>query len=261
MEILIFVKQVPDDFVKIGLDGAGTPATAGVEIVNNAFETYALEMAVRYKEANGGTVTVATVGGEGAKNGLKNLLAVGADQAYLLTGEDETDEGGMAACLAAAVKQLEEAHGAPFDLILCGKESTDEIGSQVGAMLAEKLELPFVSSVIEVTAEGGALTAKQETEEGCTLYQVSTPAVFTIAKPGYDPRYPSIKSKLAARKAQIPELPAQLGQERAVICLGYSEPPKRQAGVRIQEKDAAEAAARAVAMMAEAKALLGGKTS
>lgn len=255
MEILVFVKQVPDDYVKIGLDAAGKPATAGVEVVNNAFDTYAVELAVRYKEAHGGSVTVATLGGEEAKTGLKNLLAVGADHAFLLTAQGEGDESGLAACLAGAVKPLEEAHGAPFGLILCGKESTDEIGSQVGAMLAEELELPFVSSVVEVSEEDGVLTAKQETEDGYALYELAAPAVLTIAKPDYEPRYPSIKNKLAARKAQVPEVAVRFPEERRVVCLGYAQPPQRQAGTVIQEKEPAQAAAKAVAMLLDAKAL------
>lgn len=255
MEILVFVKQVPDDFVKIGLDGAGQPAVSGVERVNNAFDTYAVELAVRYKESHGGSVTVATVGGGESVNGLKNLLAVGADRAYLLTAGADADESAMAACLAGAVRQCQEAAGVTFDLILCGKESTDKISSQVGAMLAEELGLPFVSSAIEVEEAGGRLTVKQETEEGYCLYEAAAPAVLTVAKPGYDPRYPTIKSKLAARKAQIPALTASMPEERRVVCLGWAEPPKRQAGVKLQEKEAAEAAAKAVAMMADAKVL------
>lgn len=260
MNILVCVKQVPDDYVEIRLDGAGKPATAGVEIVNNAFDTYALELAARYKEANGGSVTVLTLGKDGAQNGLKNLLAVGADKAYLVTPpEGDTDENGIAAWLACAIQKCRELDGAPYDMILCGKESTDEISGQVGAMLAEKMELPFVSSVVEVEPVDSGLSAKQETEFGYVRYEVAAPAVFTIAKPGYDPRYPSIKNKLAARKAVIPVISAQdaglEAQPARVTCLGYAEPPRRQAGVKVQEKEAAEAAAKAVALMAEAKVL------
>ncbi len=260
MNILVCVKQVPDDYVEIRLDGAGKPATAGVEIVNNAFDTYAVELAARFCEANGGAVTVLTLGKDGAQSGLKNLLAVGASKAYLITPpEGDADENCVAAWLAAAVQKCQELNDEPFDLILCGKESTDEISGQVGAMLAEKLDLPFVSSVIEAMPIDGGLSARQETEFGYIRYEVPTPAVFTIAKPGYDPRYPTIKNKMAARKAVIPTVSAaEAGMEARparVVCLGYAEPPHRQAGVKVQEKEAAVAAAKAVALMAEAKAL------
>lgn len=261
MNILVCVKQVPDDFAQIRLDAASrTPAVAGIEIVNNAFDTYALEMAVRFCEANGGTVTVVTLGAESAQSGLKNLLAVGASKAYLITPDvADVDEAGTAAYLSKAVAKCEELGGEAFDLILCGKESTDEIGSQVGAMLAEKMGLPFVSSVVELAPSEGGLIAKQETEDGYCAYETAVPAVFTVAKPGYDPRYPNIKSKMAARKAVIPTVSAADAgletQPRRVNCVAYTEPAQRQAGVRIQEADAAEAAAKAVAMMAEAKVL------
>ena len=262
MEILVCVKQVPDDYVEVHLDPAtGTPAVSGIERVNNAFDTYAVELAVRFCEAHGGTVTVASIGPEDCQSNLKNLLAVGASKAILFSDAalEGADEAGVAAYLSQMMEKCQAEHGGPFDLILCGKESTDEINSQVGAMLGEKMGLPFVSSVIEVNPCDAGLQAKQETEDGYALYEVTTPAVFTVAKPGYDPRYPTIKSKMAARKAAIPTFSAAEGgitpQANHVTCLGYTEPPKRQAGVRIQEKEAAEAVNKALAMMADAKVL------
>lgn len=255
MNILVCVKQVPDDYTEIRLGADGKPATAGVEIVNNAFDTYALELAVRFCEANGGSVTAVTIGSESAQSGLKNLLAVGANKAYLCTASGETDEGGTAARLAQAVELCQEQDGVTYDLILCGKESTDEIGSQVGAMLAERLDAAFVSSVVEVEPVDGGVKVRQETGDGGVIYEASTPAVLTIAKPAYDPRYPNIKTKMAARKATIPMLSLTVEVPVMVTCAGYSEPPKRQAGVVIQEKEAAEAVKKAVAMMAEANVL------
>lgn len=262
MEILVCVKQVPDDYVEVHLDPAsGTPGVSAIEQVNNAFDAYALELAVRFCEVNGGSVTVASIGPESSQSSLKNLLAVGASQAFLVSDAalSGADEGATASYLSQLVEKCQAEHGSPFDLVLCGKESTDEISSQVGAMLAENMGVPFVSSVVEVSPCEGGLMAKQETEAGYSSYQVTTPAVFTIAKPNYDPRYPTIKNKMAARKAKIPTFSAaEAGistQTNRVTCLGYTEPPKRQAGVRIQEKEAAEAVNKALAMLADAKVL------
>lgn len=262
MEILVCVKQVPDDFVEVHLDPATqTPATAEIERVANAFDTYAVELAVRYCEANGGSVTAACMGPESAKNTLKNLIAVGVNKAYLFSDQilENGDDGVIAGYLAQVVKTCEEKNGAPFGMILCGKESTDEISSQVGAMLAEKLAVPFVSSVIEVGPNGDGLSAKQETEEGIATYETASPALFTIAKPGYDPRYPSIKSKMAARKVEIPVLSAADAGITAgtpvVTCTAYTAPPKREAGLLIQEKTAEEAVAKAMAAMKQDNAL------
>ena len=108
MNILVCVKQVPDDYAEIRLGGDGKPATAGAGTVNNAFDTYALELAVRFCEAHGGSVTAVTIGPEGAQSGLKNLLAVGAGKAYLCAASGEADEGGTAALLARAVELCQE---------------------------------------------------------------------------------------------------------------------------------------------------------
>ncbi len=261
MDILVFVKQVPDDSTEIHLDAAGVPALKEIEKVTNAFDTYALELAARYTEANGGEVTVAAIGTEDCTSMMKNLLAVGAKKAYLFKDEvfAGADEGATAAYLAKVVKKCEAENGKPYGLILCGKESTDEISGQVGARLAELLGTGFVSNVIEAEPQDEKLVAKQETEEGYIRYEVAQPAVFTIAKPAYDPRYPNIKAKLAARKAVVPVFgaaDAEISKEEALVTLkNYSEPPKRSAGIRIKEKEAAEAVRKAMEKMLQDKAL------
>ena len=113
--------------------------------------------------------------------------------------------------------------------------------------------------MIEAEPQDDGLVAKQETEEGYIRYSVAQPAVFTIAKPAYDPRYPNIKAKLAARKAVVPVFSAAdadiSGEESRVALKGYSEPPKRSAGIRIKEKEAADAVSKAMEKMLQDKAL------
>lgn len=259
MNILVCVKQVPDDFVKVRLDaGTRQPATADIDKVVNAFDTYAVEMAVRYCEANGGKVVVATIGEEDTvRPALVQMIAVGARQGYIaLPSAAAADESLTAADLVELVKKCEEAEGAAFDVILCGKESTDEISSQVGAMLAEKMKVGFVSSVVDMTAVDNGMRVQQETEDGFAYYETMCPAVFSVAKPAYDPRYPNLKSKMAARKAVIPCISDGLSEALpAVTCLSYTEPPKREAGVKIQEKDALEAVKKAIDLMSNDKVL------
>lgn len=258
MNILVCVKQVPDDYVKVHLDENGKPEVAGIDKVVNAFDTYAVEMAVRYCEKHGGRVVVATIGEESqVRPALVQMIAVGAAQGYLAApAAEEPDEAAMAAELSAMVKACEVEEGAAFDLILCGKESTDEISSQIGAMLAEKMGLGFVSSAVGFEPVENGLRVQQETEEGYAYYETACPAVLTVAKPEYDPRYPTLKSKMAARKAVIPNLAsAAVAENPAVTCLGYSEPPKRTGGMKIQEKEAAEAVAKAMAVLIEDKVL------
>lgn len=247
MNILVFVKQVPDDYVKVALGADGTPNISGIDKVVNAFDTYSVEMAVRFCESNGGKVVVATLGDEATvRPSLVQMIAVGAKQGYIATGaEGKKDESMVAAELAGLVKKCEEAEGISFDMILCGKESTDEISSQMGAMIAERLEVGFVSSVVDLEKSEDTLCAKKETGEGFNYYGVTTPCVLTIAKPEYDPRYPTLKSKMAARKAVIPCFAEPLTEEKPVVVYSkYEEPAKREAGVKIVEKDAVEAVAK-----------------
>ena len=143
MEILVCIKQVADDSVEIFMnEKTGKPALEGVEKVVNAFDTYALEMAVRLKEAKGDTtVTTLSLGGEDAKNSLKNCLAVGADEAFYIKDENyqEKDAVIIAQALSNGIKKIEEQRGKKFDIIFCGKETTDFATGQVGIMLADEL--------------------------------------------------------------------------------------------------------------------------
>ena len=257
MEILVCMKQVPDDSVEIRLDASGKPDLSQADPQGNAFDTYALEMAVRYIEANGGTVTVATVGTEDQKVCLKNSLAVGAAKAYLISNEgiENPDASQVARLLAAAVPMMEAENGAPFDLILCGRESTDYICGETGEMLAVAMGRPFVTNVVEIAVEEGNLLVKKELDAGYLKVETALPAVLTVSKPDYDPRYPNIKSKLAARKAKIPGIGSGEKPEARVSYLGFVEPPVRAAGVKICEEEPADSVAKAMELLAAAKIL------
>ena len=257
MEILVCMKQVPDDSVEIHLDASGKPDFSQADPQGNAFDTYALELAVRFVEANGGNVTVASVGPEDNKVCLKNSLAVGAAKAYLVSdgGAADIDASVTAKLLAAAIPKMEEANGAKFDMIFCGRESTDYIGSEVGEILAETVALPFVSNIVEANPADGGLSVKKELESGYQIVSTPVPAIFTVSKPDYDPRYPTLKSKLAARKMQIPGIDGLEADAPKVISLGYQEPAKREAGVKIEEDEPADAVAKAFELMTADKVL------
>ena len=261
MEILLCVKQVPDDSIEIHLDKeAKKPKLNGVSLVANAFDTYALELAVRLIEAHGGKVSVLTVGIEDSLNTLKNCLSVGAKEAFFIKDDlyADLDSIGTAHVLADAIHKIEKDKGEKFDLILCGKESTDEITGQVGAMLAEKLEIGFVSSVIAIDFKDNSMDVHAETDEGYNLVSLKCPAVLTVSKPNYDPRYPTIKTKMASRKAVIPTYcAAEIGEvkQAKVRCTQYVEPPKKEAGIKIQEKDALLAVSATMEQMKKDKAI------
>lgn len=261
MQILLCVKQVPDDSVEIHLDNkTKKPNLNGVGLAANAFDTYALELAVRFVEANGGSVSVLNVGAEDSLNTLKNCLAVGAKEAFFVKDDSyaDLDAGGATSVLTNAIHKIEKDKGKKFDLILCGKESTDEITGQVGPMLAESLGTGFVSSAVEIDLKNDGIEVHQETEEGYNVVSLKSPAVVTVSKPEYDPRYPTIKNKMASRRAVIPTYSAaEIGEAKQakVHCIEYVEPPKKKAGIKIQEKDAELAVSATINQMKKDKAI------
>ena len=258
MELLVCTKQVPDDSVSVSLNAAGAPALDGITPVVNAFDTYALEMAARFKEAHGGSVTVLGLGNtEALTPSMRSCLAVGADRAVVVAEESESDAAGVAHLLAQGAKKA----GA-FDVIFCGSEATDTGNSQVGMFLAQELGIPVVANVLALEPVDGGLSVKQETEDGYRTFEVSCPCVVTVVKPDYEPRYPSIKSKMAARKMPVDALSAaeieaaadKFGAAAAKVQrVAIAAPAQRQAGVKIQEKDPAEAVRRAMELMAAQK--------
>ena len=257
MEILVCVKQVADDSVEVFMnEKTGKPALEGVEKVVNAFDTYALEMAVRLKEAKGDiTVTTLSLGGEDAKNGLKNCLAVGADEAFYIKDENyqEKDAVIIAQALSKGIQKIEEQRGKKFDIIFCGKETTDFATGQVGIMLADELNYGVVTNLVDIDTEGEKVIAKKETETGYEKVEVVSPCLVTVNKPNYEPRYPTIKSKMAARKKEITEISVEVANESPVKEVQLFSPPKRQAGVKIKAGTAEEIVAQAIQKMLEAK--------
>lgn len=267
MELLVFVKQVPDDSVEVKLDSStGAPDLNGVLPVVNAFDTYAMEMAVRFKEANGGAITVATIGDDKAVQAIRDCLAVGADKGFLLKDDSFTDSDAAAKAyiLSKAVKKLEAMNDVKYDIIFCGKESTDYTGGMVGVLLAHELCIAGITDVIAVDQAADGVSFNQMTDTGYNVVSAAIPAVVTIQKPDYDPRYPSIKSKLKARKTEVPVISAaELETDASKVgaagsptkVLGLREPPKKQAGIKIQEEAVADSVQKAIAVMREAKVL------
>ncbi|HIZ06348.1 MAG TPA: electron transfer flavoprotein subunit beta/FixA family protein [Candidatus Eubacterium avistercoris] len=256
MEILVCIKQVPDDSVEIFLnENTQKPDLEKVTPVVNAFDTYALEMAVRLKEAAGGEVTVLSVGDDSVKNSLKNCMAVGADHAYLCKLDDynETDTFTIAQSLKESKEEIEKQTGKTFDIIFCGKESTDFASAQVGPVLAEMMDIPVITGIVDIEEKDGGVETRQETEEGYHVISCQGLCLVTVNKPKYDPRYPTIKSKMAARKKAIDELDTAKAGVTVLHTEKVYTPAKRSAGVKIQAESAEEAVAQAMDLMKKAK--------
>lgn len=256
MNILVFIKEVPDDSVAVSVQG-DRAAISDITPVVNAFDTYSLEMAVRLKEANEESqVVVVSIGNEEVKNSLKNCLAVGADKAYLVKNDDyrKLDAKAITEILMGAKEKLEAELGA-FDVICFGKETTDAEASQVGVYFAKKSDLGVVTSVIAMEKDGDKLVTKQEIDGGYRLVETILPSAVTIAKPDYEPRYPTIKSKMAARRQKIDDFEVEATSSPILEEVKDFEPKKREAGVKIQEEEVEDTVAKAISLMLEQKVL------
>lgn len=256
MNILVFIKEVPDDSVAVSVKD-NKADIENITPVVNAFDTYSLEMAVRLKEANEDSqVVVVSIGNEEVKNSLKNCLAVGADKAYLVKNDDykKLDAKAITEILMVAKEKLEAELGA-FDVICFGKETTDAEASQVGVYFANKSDLGVVTSVIAMERDGDKLVSKQEIDGGYREVEAKLPSVVTIAKPDYEPRYPTIKSKMAARRQKIEDFEVETTSSPILEEIKDFEPKKREAGVKIQEEEVEDTVAKAISLMVEQKVL------
>lgn len=206
MRILVCVKQVPDT-TEIKIDPVtNTLIRAGVPSIVNPFDAYALEMAARLKDACGGAITVLSMGPEQAKVALKECLSVGADNAVLLSDRafGGSDTLATSYILSGAVNALIKKDG-PFDLIFCGKQAIDGDTAQVGPEFAEHLGYPQVTYVTDIMENNDEeIIVKRETDSGYEIIAAVKPALLTVTKPAFEPRYPTVKSKLAANRAEIP---------------------------------------------------------
>ncbi|MEX0906741.1 MAG: electron transfer flavoprotein subunit beta/FixA family protein [Gemmatimonadota bacterium] len=225
MKAVVCMKRVPDTEarIRIASDGTGID-TAGIKFVISPYDEFALETALRLKEANEGMEVIAlTLGDSAAAEQLRSALAMGADRAVLLKGQPTLDGLATARALAAEVKDI----GA--DLVLLGMKAVDDDQQQVPQMLAHLLDMPCVTVASSVALEQGAAVCHREIEGGVEVVEAALPAVVSITKGEYEPRYPSLKGIMAAKKKPLEEKDAKLGESRIAV-RGMSPPPDRPAG-------------------------------
>ena len=248
MKIAVCLKQVPstDTRVKVSADGKRLDP-AGVTQVINPYDEYALEEALRLKEAQGGEVVACSVGGAGVVSALRNALAIGADSAVLLKTEGEPDSLGVARLLAA------ELAGQGYDLVLFGKQAVDDDAAQVPAMVAELMQLPCATVAVKLEIAGGRATAAREIEGGVETVEMALPAVVAAQKGLNEPRYASLKGIMAAKKKPIAEK-AVAAPAPVVETVTLTLPPARPAG-RIVGEGAAAVPDLVRALREEAKVL------
>ena len=235
MRILICVKRVPAPGAKIVL----TPDRQDIDATLLGFtisphEECAVEEAVRIVERQGGSVTVMTLGPPEAEEQLRSAVAVGATTGVLLpTGIPDWSPVSTAEALGAAITTMENDDGSPFDLIMFGNESADSGGYQVGIRVAGALGRPMVSGLKGIDVNDGSITARRETSQGSEVYRLPLPAVVGVKEGINLPRYPTLRGRMAARRAAIariePETSAVGGQSKVLL----ANPPTSGAQVQV----------------------------
>lgn len=250
MNIVLPIKQVPETEirVKIASDGRSLDLS-GVKMVVNPFDEYAIEEALKIKESKGeGSVTAVTVGDPDSTQALRTALAMGADKAVRIKLEEfpGCDSYASAALLAAYIKGVE------CDLVFCGKQAVGTDNSQIPQMLAVLLDLPAVTTVRKLELSDGSLTAHRQIEGMAEVVTVKLPAVLSAEKGLNEPRYPSLKGIMAAKRAPIEEIsPSDLGVDTAILgdagaaceLAGIEMPAERAKGEIVEAGDDPAAAA------------------
>lgn len=228
MKIVVCVKQVPDA-KEVRLDPeTNTLAREGVESIMNPYDQHALEEGVRLREAHGGEVTVITMGPPQAEEILRLAISCGADHGVLVS--DRAFAGADTWATSYTLEKAIEAVGGA-DVVLCGKQAIDGDTAQVGPGIATRLGIPFVTCVqkIRECSEKGLLVERMM-DDGYDVVRTTFPVVLTVVKDINEPRVPSLKGKMKAKKAKMRVLNAQdIGADAS--CIGLPGSPTQVAKV------------------------------
>jgi electron transfer flavoprotein beta subunit len=241
--IVVLVKQVPDTYSERKLASADhTLDRASADAVLDEINERAVEEALQIKEAQGGEVTVLTAGPERATDAIRKALSMGADKAVHVS-----DEALHGADIIQTAKVLAKAIGTVegFDLVIAGNESTDGVGGAIPAMLAELLGLPQLTHARKVEIDGTSVKVERETDAGRTFIEATLPAVISVGEKINEPRYPSFKGIMAAKKKPVSTLTvADLGIDAGEVGLGNaattvlesSPKPPRSSGQQVTDE-------------------------
>lgn len=218
MRFCVCIKQVPDL----------SSAVQTGRMVLNAYDASAVEEALVLTEAGGGTVDLLLVGPRSAGETIRKALAMGADRATHVVTEDvgSLDSYGISGILADAL-----ADGG-YDVIACGKQSQDTDAGLAGSMLAERLGLPYASNAVALALDGGRLVVTRQGDSGQEIIALNTPCVVTCSNDMNDPRIPSLKGIMAAKRKEVVErvAPAVSPDRPRTVVLGHAPVPERAAG-------------------------------
>ena len=191
MKIIVSIKQVPDTSGKVAVNPDGTLNRASMQTITNPDDMNALEAALKVKDATGCKVIVVTMGPAPAAGMLREALAMGADEAYLVSAREfgGSDTYATSQILAAAINTIGVEKD---DVVMCGRQAIDGDTAQVGPQIAEKLHLPQVTYAADIQKDGDTITVKRMLEDGYMTIKVQTPCLITCIKELNEPRYMSV---------------------------------------------------------------------
>ncbi len=246
MNIVVLVKQVPDTYSERKLsDSDHTLDRDATDAVLDEINERAVEAALQLKEAHAGSeVTVVTMGPDRATDAIRKALSMGADKAVHLS--DAEIHGSCAVQTAKALAAaITTAVGSDFDLVLAGNESSDGRGGAVPVMVADVLGLPALTHAREITVDGTTVSVRRETDDGVTHLTAQLPAVVSVGEKINEPRYPSFKGIMAAKRKPVTTLSladagidaSQVGLANALAGVTSSQPkPPKSAGEKVTDE-------------------------
>ncbi|HVL39958.1 MAG TPA: electron transfer flavoprotein subunit beta/FixA family protein [Fimbriimonadaceae bacterium] len=233
MKILVPVKRVVDPFAKVRPlpDGSGIDTT-GLKFEINPFDEIAVEEAVRQREKNPTIeITVVSIGGAECEEQLRKALAIGADKAILIETTSSMDSPAVAAELAALAAELQP------DVILMGKQATDDDNNQAAQMLAAKLSWPQATFAAKIVLEDGRATVTRETDTGEEVLELPIPCLITTDLRLNEPRYIALPGIIKARSKPLERRSAALSQAPKTRILSIKPAPARAAGRKVASVD------------------------
>ncbi|WP_232664834.1 electron transfer flavoprotein subunit beta/FixA family protein [Pseudonocardia sp. TRM90224] len=244
MNIVVLVKQVPDTYSERKLNPSdGTLDRDATDAVLDEINERAVEAALQLKEANDGSeVTVLTMGPDRATDAIRKALSMGADKAVHLSDEAlrGSDVVQTARALAKAIGTVEG-----YDLVVAGNEASDGRSAAVPAMVADLLGVPALTHAREITVDGSTITVKRETDDGVTHLTAELPAVVSVGEKINEPRYPSFKGIMAAKKKPVASITladagidaSEVGLANALSTVTTSSPkPPKSAGEKVEDE-------------------------
>jgi electron transfer flavoprotein beta subunit len=249
LTIAVLIKQVPD-MNAARVDRASGRVVTSSQLGISSYDRYAIEAALRLKEAaGGGEIVVVALGPASVKDAISRALAMGADRGIHLETADPNDADtlAVATALAGAIAPLNA------DLVLAGQTSDDYEAGQVGAQVAALANLPVISNVVSIEREGDAVLVRRDTEDGYQRVRAAFPLVL-LASTGLDePRVPSVKGIMGAKKKPVDVTPVTLSAEARLTWETPYVPPKTTSCIIVQDVPASEAAQQLVAWLQDQK--------